>query len=248
MEYLDFNVVRMLGSYGLTVDGLVDFSDSMDDAVTDSEWEWLKKKCYRKNMVALIGSGFIDFTKASFLTLIRGCVDKYSYTNDMISRLPNYDAFLDIQRENIGKARADVARIYFDAGSYVVCYGKIQKFSHIREKRDKVCIEKVTIYNPHSLDVDWNLFTGTLDHIWVESCYFEGMDIGDNVKFEATISPYLKTGNGKQIDYGLEVSDDAEQIDDYYWPTKEDVRNSIANRNKCASCLYNDYCYGHCLA
>ena len=66
--------------------------------------------------------------------------------------------------------------------------------------------------------------------------------------FEATIYPYLKTGNGKQIAYGLEVSDDAEQIDDYYWPTKEDVRNSIANRIKCVNCLYNDCCYGHCLA
>jgi len=66
--------------------------------------------------------------------------------------------------------------------------------------------------------------------------------------FEATIYPYLKTGNGKQIDYGLEVSNDAEQVDNYYWPTQEDVRNSIASRIKCANCLYNDCCYGHCLA
>ena len=81
------------------------------------------------------------------------------------------------------------------------------------------------------------------DHVWMDSKPFEGFNPGERVRFAADIYRYMKLGNGKQIDYGLENPSMIEKIDTYEVPTSEQIINQMIDRLVCKTCLYYEQCY-----
>lgn len=50
---------------------------------------------------------------------------------------------------------------------------------------------------------DGMMFGSKEEHVWMNKAGFEKFNVGDSVSFGAEVYRYIKTGNGKLIDYGL---------------------------------------------
>lgn len=255
-RYIDFNMVRALSKLmkkGGQIPGFktpfpkkgFKTSDALSNELNEVEWDWLKKECYNNNIVAFIGTGTLDFT---LHTMYRMTLDYIEDHLDNLKRVPSmmdYDNFLAIGRKSIGRSRQDFARIYYDVGSYVYCKGKIQR---INSKKNSICFEKVYIYNPSYMELNGNIYEGKENHVWVNSTAFSGFEVGDTVEFNARIYVYIKTGNGKQLDFGLKRVENVNKIDGYFLPSDDDrLRQNIQNAI-CEICLFVDHCNGGCIA
>ena len=63
------------------------------------------------------------------------------------------------------------------------------------------------------------MFDGKEDHVWMDKSGFEEYNVGDSVSFSAEVYRYVKTGNGKRIDYGLHNPTGIQQIEAYELPS-----------------------------
>ena len=71
---------------------------------------------------------------------------------------------------------------------------------------------------------------------------FEEYDIGDAVSFFAEVYRYVKTSNGKQIDYSLRNPQSIQKIDAYTLPTDEDLKKQGVNDIICETCYLSERC------
>ena len=71
---------------------------------------------------------------------------------------------------------------------------------------------------------------------------FEEYDIGDAVSFCAEVYRYVKTSNGKQIDYSLRNPQSIQKIDAYTLPTDEDLKKQAVNDIICETCYLSERC------
>ena len=76
-------------------------------------------------------------------------------------------------------------------------------------------------------------FEGKEEHVWMSITGFEEYDIGDAVSFFAEVYRYVKTSNGKQIDYSLRNPQSIQKIDAYTLPTDEDLKKQAVNEIIC---------------
>lgn len=229
----------------------------LDNNLSTQEWEWLKKEYSNKPVVVLVGTGQLDFSYQTYcktlLFYIQNQLKGKPLSNEHLleaeKKIFTYDDFLTIGRNSIGKMREDFSRLYYDCGSYVACYGKVQKKNNSKQT---ICFDHIYFYNPIELDATYSNYEGIEDHVWVtikENETFEKINIGDNVSFSAIIYPYLKTGKGKQLDFGLLFDGNMEIIDNYSRPTEEEQRKHSIQHLICAElCPFNNHCYGHCIA
>ena len=89
---------------------------------------------------------------------------------------------------------------------------------------------------------DSTMFDGKEEHVWMKKDDFENYAIGDCLEFFAEVYPYLKTGNGKLIDYGLRNPKGVKKISEYELPTEEDLIMQEVNQIICETCYLTEHC------
>lgn len=189
-----------------------------------SDWNEMKKAHYKSNTVTMSSYGTIDFSPESFQDVVGA--EKLSY-----------DEYLEIQKHSGRKVRHSFERCYFEIP---LCFkGEIEK-----KNNSKICFKRIYV---EGMYFDGQMFEGKEDHVWMDLKGFETFDIGDSVSFGAEVYRYLKTGNGKIIDYGLRNPDGIKMIDKYDLPSDAKLRGEALEQIVCETCFLSEQCYGMCL-
>ncbi len=146
----------------------------------------------------------------------------------------SYDEYIAIQKYSRGKIR----------GSFQLCYyttplgfkGQIDRFTE-----NKICFKRIYVDGMYP---DGLCFEGKEDHVWMDRRGFEQFKTGDSVSFWAEIYRYLKTGDGKIIDFGLRNPEEIKKIEAYELPSDADLMKQELAMIVCETCMLSDSCPG----
>ena len=94
---------------------------------------------------------------------------------------------------------------------------------------------------------DGTCFEEKEDHVWMEQQGFEDYRPGDCLSFCAEVYKYIKTGDGKALDYGLRNPEGIEKISTYDLPTAEELQRQAVDALICDVCPLCEYCFNVCL-
>lgn len=151
-----------------------------------------------------------------------------------------YDEFLDVQLVSLERSFNSEKRSFCSGFAKVLSNhslgykGQIEK---INKKR--ICFKRIFIRGMYS---DGECFDGKEEHVWMEKTGFEEFNVGDCASFSAEVYRYVKTGNGKQIDYGLRNPEDIHKIEDYQLPSDEELFIQSFNQIICETCYLREHC------
>ena len=190
-------------------------------------WEEAKKNNYKKSVVFFdCDDGNIAFSEKSWM--------------ETESKIPlSYDDYLDLQLLTAKDCRHGFERCYYDSfGSHF--RGQIQKIT-----KDNICFRRIYIEG-NCYDLEG--FEGKEDHVWVNRKGFEQFKVGDCVGFFAEPYRYIRTSNGKSIDFGIRNPDLIEKIEPYELPSDEKLLEQEIDALICETCLFREHCYGFCIA
>ncbi len=193
----------------------------------EKEWAELLKDCYGTNTLAQTHWGLIDFSPDEVKKITGG--EKLSY-----------DEYLEIMHQT-----GNGTRPFFEQCYYSSCLsdfkGEIDKIT-----KDKICFKRIFV---GGIYCDGIGFSGKEDHVWMDIKGFEEYTVGDCISFSADVYRYLKTSNGKSIDFGLRSPHSIRKIDSYDLPTDDDLLMQSIDQLVCEVCLFNEHCYmGLCIA
>lgn len=179
----------------------------------------LKKVNYGKNVCTFVEGGVV-------------CFDPDSKKEVIGAENMTYDEYLDTQIRSLGKYRSYFEMCYFNFS--MGFKGQIEKM-----KKDTVCFKRVFIEGMYA---DGEMFDGKEDHVWISKSGFESFQVGDCVKFFAEIYRYVKTGNGKLIDYSLRNPESIKKIAAYELPSDDDLIRQEVDQIICETCFYSEQC------
>ena len=145
----------------------------------------------------------------------------------------SYDKYLDIQFASLGHPyRSGFANGIFN---YLLSFkGQIEKV-----KPKYVCFKPIFIEGMYS---DGMMFDDKEDHVWMDRSGFEEFSAGDSVSFGAEVYRYVKTGNGKLIDYGLRNPTNIQKIEAYELPTDDELIMQEVEQIICEICFLSEQC------
>ena len=89
---------------------------------------------------------------------------------------------------------------------------------------------------------DGDCFVGKEDHVWMDISGFENFQVGDCVSFSADIYRYIKTKNGKQIDFGLRNPQGIKRIEAYELPSDDELMEQEIEQMLCETCYLGEHC------
>ncbi len=143
-----------------------------------------------------------------------------------------YDDYLDVQIQSYGKQRSWFA---------MYCYNIPDKFMGCIEKKAKknICFQRIYVSGMYP---DGDCFEGKEDHVWMDIQGFEDFKVGDCVSFNSEVYRYIKTGNGKILDYALRNPQDIQQITSYELPSDDDLIKQSINQILCETCYFSEHC------
>lgn len=179
---------------------------------------------YMAKVLVQTENGIIDYDPSTMKDVVGG--EKLAY-----------DEYIEIQKKTAGKVR----------GSFQLCYYYIPlKFKgQIEKKNNKnVCFKRVYV---EGMYFDGICFEGKEDHVWMDLKGFEDYQVGDSVSFCAEIYRYLKTGNGKMIDFSLRNPKQITKIEPYQLPSDDELLRQEAELMVCETCFFSEQCIGFCL-
>ena len=203
---------------------------NLDKSENWESWEdWLEtKKAYYGSKTSLqVYGGFIDFDPDKQKDLVGG--EKITY-----------DEYLDLQMiacENKGKVRW-----YFAMCCYYIPLefkGQIERIT-----RKAVCFKRIYVSGMYP---DGTCFDGKEDHVWIEKHGLEEYSVGECLSFFAEPYRYIKTGDGKQIDFGLRNPENIKKIETSELPSDDDLIMQSINAIICETCFLNEQCFGVCV-
>ena len=144
----------------------------------------------------------------------------------------SYDDYLNIQIQSYGKQRSWFAMCYYNLPN---------KFMGCIEKKTKnnVCFQRIYVSGMYP---DGDCFEGKEDHVWMDIHGFEDFKISDSVSFYAEVYRYIKTGNGKILDYSLRNPEDIKQISSYELPSDDDLIRQSIDQIFCETCYLSEHC------
>ena len=149
-----------------------------------------------------------------------------------------YDEYIDVQIASLGKLRHEFVNLYFNIP--MGFKGEIEKVN-----KTKLCFKRIFTTG---MFFDGGMFDGKEDHVWMDKKGFEEYHVGDSIEFFAEIYRYVKTGNGKQIDFGLRNPEGIRKIPPYELPTDEELADQSINMIICETCYLGEQCNrGICL-
>ena len=133
----------------------------------------------------------------------------------------SYDEYLSVQLASLRHDyRSGFANGFFN---YLLEFkGQIEK---IRAKH--ICFKRIFISGIYP---DGAMFDGKEDHVWMDKTGFEELNVGDSVSFSADVYRYIKTGNGKLIDYGLRNPTGIKKIEEYQLPSDDELRMQMIGK------------------
>ena len=184
-----------------------------------------KKAHYKQNTCVMTEGGVINFNPDSLSEVVG-------------AEKMTYDEYLDVQISSLGKTRS-----YFE----LCLFNHVIEFKGQIERINKgnVCFKRIYISGMYP---DGTMFDGREDHVWMDRKGFEDLRVGDSVSFFAEVYRYVKTSNGKQIDYSLRNPECIKKIPSYELPTDKELKMQSINAIICESCYLYDNCNGsHCL-
>ena len=144
----------------------------------------------------------------------------------------SYDDYIDVQIRSFHKTR----------GWFATCYHSIPlsfKGTIERKAKDNICFERIFVEGMYP---DGSCFDGKEEHVWMSTNGFEEYEIGDSVSFFAEVYRYIKTSNGKQIDFGLRNPENIKRIPPYELPTEEELIEQSVNEIICETCYLGEQC------
>lgn len=144
----------------------------------------------------------------------------------------SYDEYISVQIDSLGKYRAAFANCYFNIPMEFI--GQVERIN-----ANRLCFKRVFVSYMFS---DGEIFDGKEDHVWIDRHGVEKFQVGDCLSFGAEVYRYVKTGNGKQIDFGLRNPRGVKQIEKYALPSDEDLMRQEVNRLICETCLLGERC------
>lgn len=176
---------------------------------------------YGKKVVAWIEGGIIDYDPDELKNVVGG--EKLSY-----------DEYIAIQKKSAGKVRGSFQQCYY---TYSLGFkGQIDRCTD-----SKICFKRIYVEGMHP---DGICFEGKEDHVWMDLKGFEQFKPGDSVSFWAEIYRYLKTSNGKIIDFGLRNPAQIKKIEPYELPSDEELIKQELSQIVCETCPLSDTCSG----
>lgn len=193
----------------------------------EEEWEELKQNCYGQKCGVQTEWGIIDFDPDKMKDVVGG------------ERL-TYDEYLDIMKASGNHTRHYFELCYYDC--WVIDFkGQIEKKS-----KGNICFKRIFVSGMYG---DGTFFDGKEDHVWMSEDGFEKYEVGDCLSFTAEIYRYLKTGNGKIIDFALRNPEDIRKVESYEIPSDDDLLMQSVDQLVCEVCMFNEHCYmGMCIA
>lgn len=175
---------------------------------------------YGDNSVVLSEIGCLDFSPTGKLDVVGG--EKLTY-----------DDYIDTQIQSSGKQRTWFEMCYYNLPS---------EFMGCIEKKTKktICFKRIYVSGMYPDSCDF--FEGKEDHVWMGIQGFEDFKIGDCVSFFADVYKYIKTGNGKVLDYSLRNPQGIKQIDSYHLPSDDDIIRQSIDQILCETCYLSEHC------
>lgn len=125
---------------------------------------------------------------------------------------------------------------------FAMCYYSIPcEFMGCIEKKTKknICFKRIYVSGMYP---DGDCFEGKEDHVWMDIQGFEDFKVGDCASFYADIYRYIKTGNGKVLDYSLRNPQNIRQITSYELPSDDDLIKQSINQILCETCYLSEHC------
>lgn len=107
--------------------------------------------------------------------------------------------------------------------------------------RQAVCFKRIYVLGMYP---DGMCFNGKEDHVWIDKHGIEGYCVGDCLSFFAEPYRYIKTGNGKQIDFGLRNLQSIKRIEKYELPFNEELILQSMDAIICETCYIKEQCFG----
>lgn len=179
-----------------------------------------KDEDYGKDVCSFEKGGSIDYSLTSFQNVVG--------VNHM-----TYDDYLDIQRKSLGHIKSGFAHCFYNIA--MGFKGRIERIT----KNNRICFKAIYFEGMYP---DGEMFEGKEDHVWMAVNGFENLCIGDCVSFWAEVYRYVKTGNGKIIDFGLRNPEGIKKIESYELPTDDDLISQTISIMLCDTCFCNAQC------
>ena len=143
-----------------------------------------------------------------------------------------YPEFIDIQIQTGKDYR----------GSFMLCYyydpiefkGEVETFG-----KGTICFKRIFVDGMYP---DGTMFEGKEDHVWMSAEGFGELQKGDCISFFAEAYRYVKTSNGKKLEFGLRNPKSVKKIEKYQLPTDDELLDQTLNQIICESCFLYDSC------
>lgn len=143
-----------------------------------------------------------------------------------------YPEFIDIQIQTGKDYR----------GSFMLCYyynpiefkGEVETFG-----KGTICFKRIYVDGMYP---DGLMFEGKEDHVWMPAEGFGKLEKGDCISFFAEAYRYVKTSNGKKLEFGLRNPQSVKKIEKYQLPTDDELLEQTLNQIICESCYLYDSC------
>ena len=185
---------------------------------------------YAEMVIADYGEKIVQYTEG-------GCID---FDPDGLKEVVNgekltYNDYIDAQINSLGKTHSGFQWCFYNHP--LGFKAQIEKVNS-----NFVCFQRIFIEGIYS---DGICAMDKEQHIWMELKGFEGFKPGDCVEFFAEPYRYLKTGNGKQIDYGLRNPTGIKSIEKYELPLDQELMNQELESIICEACYLRVYCSGN---
>lgn len=200
---------------------------NLDKSENWSSWEdWVKtkKQYYGFKTILQVFGGSIDFAPDDKKNLVGG--DKITY-----------DEYLDLQMiscENKGSVRWGFAMCYYNIPLRFM--GEIKKIT-----KKAVLFEDIYVLGMY---YDGICFENKENHVWLDKHGLENYEIGDCLSFHAEPYRYIKTKNGKKIDFGLRNPQNIKKIGKYELPSDKELMLQSVDAIICETSYLNEQCYG----
>ena len=146
----------------------------------------------------------------------------------------SYNDYLDVQFASLGKKHRPYFSDCFFSAVMSHFKGQIEKI-----KPKHICFKRIFISGMYT---DGTMFDGKEDHVWMEKSGFEECAVGDSVSFYAEVYRYVKTGNGKLIDYGLRNPTGIQKIEAYELPSDDELIMQEVEQLICETCFLSEQC------
>lgn len=146
----------------------------------------------------------------------------------------SYDDYIDAQIQSAGKIRIDFLNCFMN---YPLEFkGEVEKVDTVH---NRICFRRIFVTGMYS---DGVCFDGKEDHVWMSGDGFGDCSVGDCFHFGAEVYRYLKTGNGRTVDYALRNPGSIKRIDKYSLPTDKELALQRIREIICESCYLTDSC------